>query len=299
MCKLSVVMSVYNAGEFLSETVNSILSQSLADFEFIIIDDGSTDGSGSVLAEFARRDQRIRLVSRENRGLVPSLNEGCSMARASYVVRMDADDVAHPERFARQYQFMENNPQVLGAGCEVLLIDADGAPIKAMGTATGHAQIDAEHMAGQGGAIIHPSAIIRKEALERVGYYSEDYPCAEDLDLWLRIAEIGELANLGEVLLSYRQHPGSIGAASRQRQYSSALAAVRAAHQRRGLPFDESRFPPPKSNPSAIDLYKKWGWWALKSNYHNTAKKYAWRSLRSAPTDTAAWKLFYCSLRGR
>ncbi len=299
MCKLSVVMSVYNAGQFLRETVDSILTQSMPDFEFIIIDDGSTDGSGATLAAFAARDPRIRLVSRENRGLVASLNEGCQMARSDYIVRMDADDVAHPERFARQYQFMEEHPQVLGSGCEVLLIDADGAPIKAMGTAGEHAQIDGEHMAGLGGAIIHPSAIVRKDALTQVGFYSEDYPCAEDLDLWLRIAEVGELANLDQVLLSYRQHPGSIGAASREKQYRSAKAAVRAAHQRRGMTFDESRFPAPHANPSAQDLYKKWGWWALKSRYLPTARKYAWRSLRNAPMDKAAWKLVYCTLRGR
>lgn len=299
MCLLSVVMAVYNGEKFLPETMQSLLTQTLTDFELIVIDDGSSDSSLQLLQDYAARDQRIRLVSRENRGLVPSLNEGCRMARAPYIVRMDADDVAHPQRFEKQFAFMQANPELLGAGCQVLLIDVDGAPIKAMGTLIAHAAIDADHMAGLGGAIIHPSAIIRRDALEQVGYYSDDYPCAEDLDLWLRIAEIGRVANMEEVLLSYRQHPGSIGASSRERQYLSARAAVEAACRRRGLVFDENRFDPPKTNPSKPELYRKWGWWGLQAGYRSTAYKYAWRSVLSAPLNMAAWRLLYCTVRGR
>lgn len=299
MCLLSVVMPVYNGGNFLSETMQSILTQTLSDFELIVIDDGSTDSSLQLLKDCAARDSRIRLISRENRGLVPTLNEACQMARAPYIVRMDADDIAHPQRFEKQYAFMEANPELLGSGCQVLLIDADGAPIKAMGTLTSHEAIDADHMAGLGGAIIHPSAIIRREVLERIGYYSDDYSCAEDLDLWLRIAEIGPVANMEDVLLSYRQHPGSIGASSRERQYRSAKAAVQAACRRRNLAFDEGSFAPAKTNPSKQELYRKWGWWGLQAGYRSTAYKYAWRSVFTAPFNMAAWKLLYCTLRGR
>lgn len=299
MCLLSVVMPVYNGGSFLSDTMQSILTQTLTDFELIVIDDGSTDTSLQLLQACAAKDGRIRLISRENRGLVPSLNEACEMAAAPYIVRMDADDIAHPQRFEKQYAFMEANPDLLGAGCQVLLIDVDGAPIKAMGTLTRHEAIDADHMVGLGGAIIHPSAIIRREALERIGYYSNDYPCAEDLDLWLRIAEIGRIANMEDVLLSYRQHPGSIGASSRERQYQSARAAVEAACRRRNLVFDESRFAPAKTNPSMPELYRKWGWWALQAGYRSTTLKYARLSVLTAPFNIAAWKLLYCALRGR
>ena len=118
---LSVAMSVYNGERFLAEAVESILSQSFGDFEFLILDDGSHDGTRDILAEYGGRDPRIRVILRENRGLVASLNQLIGEARAPLVARMDADDISHRDRFSRQLAFLAGNPDygVIGSWCAV------------------------------------------------------------------------------------------------------------------------------------------------------------------------------------
>ena len=108
---LTVLLSVHNAGEYLRDAVQSILNQTFTDFEFLIINDGSTDDSLLVLNEFAQRDPRIRIVSRANRGLTKTLNEGITLARGEFLARMDGDDVAMPDRLQKQVEYLQNNPE--------------------------------------------------------------------------------------------------------------------------------------------------------------------------------------------
>ena len=124
---ISVVMSVYNGARYLHPAVESILEQDFADFEFIIVDDGSTDGSGAILLEFAEKDARIRLIQRENRGLVASLNEAIALARAPLIARMDCDDIAMPDRFTRQIEYLADHPEIAIVGSHIHEIDEDGA----------------------------------------------------------------------------------------------------------------------------------------------------------------------------
>src|ERR1700722_13117089 len=123
---ISVVMSVYNGDPFLAEAVESILNQSFRNFEFIVIDDGSTDRSASIISEYQRSDPRMQVHHQENRGLVESLNRGCRLARGTYIARMDADDVAVSDRFMRQMEFMEQHPEVGVLGGAVEFINSDG-----------------------------------------------------------------------------------------------------------------------------------------------------------------------------
>src|SRR5438067_12011849 len=109
---ISVIMSVYNAEAFLEAAVQSVLMQSFSDFEFIIIDDGSTDRSNQILQDYARKDNRVRLISRPNKGLTASLNEGLKLARGEFIARMDADDVAAPDRFKIQVEYLRDHPEV-------------------------------------------------------------------------------------------------------------------------------------------------------------------------------------------
>lgn len=297
--RVSVLMPVYNAQRFLDAAVRSILRQTFTDFEFVIIDDGSTDQSSAMLACYAAEDRRVRLISRPNTGYAVALNEMLGLAAAPLLARMDADDVSLPDRLARQVGFMDAHPECVAVGCRVLLVDEDSAPIRDMATSGSHEMIDAEHMRGEGGAIIHPAAMIRADAMRTVGGYRVDRSPAEDLDLFLRLAEIGRLANLPERLLEYRIHLGSVGHTKRAAQIRAARAAVEDAHRRRGLTFK----PQSQSDAAGVvdraEEHCKWAWWSLSGGHAATARKHAFRAVRRAPLRASCWKALACAIRGR
>lgn len=295
---VSVLMPVYNAGNYLISSITSILSQTFTDFEFIIINDGSTDSSGTLLHDFQAKDSRIKVISRENRGLISTLNEGLSHAKGQYIARMDADDIALPERFSKQVFFLDNHPDYVALGTRVLLIDPHNLPICPFSTQTRHDEIDREHLAGKGGAICHPALMVRRCALEQVGGYRETMKHAEDLDLFLRLAEVGKLANLPETLMHYRMHPQSIGHQKRTEQRESAERAVAEACQRRGLEMPDQPKNRHERQATAGDLYRKWAWWALKAGHIETARKHAWLAFRSNPMSAPTWKVLACAVRG-
>ena len=198
---LSVVLPVFNGGNYVEAAVQSILEQTFTDFEFIIIDDGSTDSTMEVLQQFLV-DPRVILVSRENRGLVETLNEGIRMARGQWIARMDADDIALPHRFATQLKWIDDT-------------DADicGSWVKFFGTrdqrVLRHPQSDQAIKMGLmfGTMFAHPTVLI-KTALARQLYYDGQWEKCEDYDLWERMARLNcRMANVPEVLLMYRQHP--------------------------------------------------------------------------------------------
>ena len=292
-------MPVYNAGSYLADAVESILCQTFKDFEFIVIDDGSTDGSLAVLQRFAKHDVRVRLISRENRGITQTRNEALRLARGELVAVMDADDRSLPDRLAKQVDFMESFPDCVAVGARVLLIDPDGAPIREMSCEQTHEQIDTAHMRGLGGAISHPAAMMRRAVVVSVGGYREQFDTAEDFDLFLRLAEHGRVANLPDVLLWYRQHLGSVGYSGRQKQRRAALLALREAHVRRGLVAPKIDSESVSPVPSASDHHRKWAWWALRAGNIMTARKHAFAAVRHAPFSSRAWRAVFCAVRGR
>ena len=146
---ISVCMAVYNAERYVAEAVESILNQTFGDFEFLILDDGSTDGSLDILRRYAERDPRIRLTSRPNQGLVASLNELVDQARGEFIARMDADDVSLPERFQREVDYLRDHPECVLVGSRVRLIDPDGDPLCDWCTMQEHEAIDAFYLRGQ------------------------------------------------------------------------------------------------------------------------------------------------------
>jgi glycosyltransferase involved in cell wall biosynthesis len=297
---ISVCMPVYNAERYLAEAVESILGQTFGDFEFLIIDDGSTDGSHDILRRYAASDPRLRVVSRPNTGYLIALNEMLASARGEFVARMDADDVALPERFERQAAYLRSHPEVLAVGTRILLIDPEGAPLTEMCTLQTHDDIDRSHLEARMG-ICHPSVMARAEVLRKVGGYRPEYYTAEDMDLWLRLAEIGRLANLPEVLLKYRQHLQSIGYAQRAKQEEIVWRIRADAWQRRGLSqnLPTVRAGPFGPEPGTLDHLRKWAWWALMSGHVATARKYAIRCYCRQPLALESWRLLYCALRGR
>lgn len=295
--RVSIVLPVYNAEQYLSLAVDSILAQTLDDFELIVVNDGSSDGSGDILAEYARKDPRVRVITQENQGVVAACNAGVFAAQGVLIARMDADDIADPERLSVQVTFMETHPDVVAVGAHVKLIDPKGRALKILKMPLEHAGIDAGNLMG-GHGICHPAAMIRTEAIRKIDGYRPEFVTAEDIDLFLRLGEIGRLANLDQVLLDYRQHPQSIGYSKRSQQKDTAWRARSAAAERRGISLEvesEGLETPP---PTLSAIFRRWGWWALAGGHVGTARHYGMRAVLAGPFDLANWKLALIAMRG-
>jgi glycosyltransferase involved in cell wall biosynthesis len=228
---VSVVMAVYNGERWLAETLASLAGQTFGDFEVVAIDDGSTDGSAAILAEAAARDARYRVITQANRGLVASLNRGLAEARAPLVARLDADDIAEPERFARQVAFLHVHPEVAVLGSAIRIIGEDGVFGRLQSYPCGPAEVAAGML--HRCAFAHPAVMMRRDAVLAIGGYREAFRHAEDYDLWLRLGERHALDNLPEALLRYRQHVGSVSFRHRQQQALAAFVARLCACARR------------------------------------------------------------------
>ena len=292
---VSVIMPVYNTERFVAETTESVLAQTFADFEFIIIDDGSTDRSREIVENFARRDPRVRVISRPNKGLVATLNEGLAAATGPLIARMDADDLCDPRRFELQVTRLNEDSGLVAVGCCAAAIDEDGNRLGDYATPLGHEEIESSHLHGDS-AIHHPSVMFRTEPVRRLGGYRELVPC-EDFDLWLRLGEVGRLANLPDRLITKRLFPGSIVATTLDKRQRVLKQIMAETWQRRGLPGT----PPQPSQPVAdrADLFRQWGWMALKGGHVATSRRYALKSLKAQPFHGGSWRLMACSLRGR
>lgn len=297
---ISVILPVFNGDNFLEAAIESVLNQTFASFELIIINDGSTDQSIKVIEHFAEKDSRIVVVDRENRGLVASLNQGVQLARANLIARMDADDVCDLHRLEQQLDYLKTNPNCVAVGSRVLLIDPDALPIKVFVDALEHDDIDSANMSGAGSHICHPTVMFRRDAALFVGGYRDEYRHAEDVDFFLRLAEVGRLANLQEVLLKYRQHLNSVGYAHTMAQMQSARAAVKEACRRRKLPipFNFYELDTTGTDQKYADVHRKWAWWSLTGGYLDTARKHAIKAFFLQPTSLENWKLVLCVLRG-
>lgn len=296
---VSVVMPVYNGGPYLRPAVKSILAQTLGDFELIAVDDGSKDDSLSVLREFAAGDPRVRVISRPNTGIVGALDDGLAAARGEFIARMDSDDLSTPDRFEKQVKFLREHPDHVLVGSQVLLIDPNGLALCAKrDTEYAHDAIDAAHLAGRW-PLVHPTVMMRRAAIERIGGYRAKYQWLEDLDLFLRLAETGKLANLPDVLLHYRLHTGSV-CATRDKDQDAIRPMLEAeVYARRGIaPQGGPRTSHGATFASPSERFRVWGWWALIGGNVATARKYALRTVRSAPLALESWRLMFCALRG-
>lgn len=222
---LSVLTSCYNAAPYLHEAVTSILQQTFADFEYILIDDGSTDGTTEILQKYSLVDGRIRVISKPNTGLASSLNVGLCEARGQWVARLDADDAAMPQRFQEQLSFLSCHPDtiVLGTGC--IEITSTGIPIKKHRYPS-HKRPFLSHLLGGKSPFPHSSAVFNKSAVTGLDGYRVRLNGAEDVDLWLRLSEYGEVRCLSQPLVRLRRHNGSITAKNEKLMILSTAAKV-------------------------------------------------------------------------
>jgi hypothetical protein len=238
--RATVAMSVYNDADHVAETIASVLAQTFEDFEFLIVDDGSTDQSGAILDRFAIADPRICVFRQENRGLIVSLNRLVAEARAPLIARIDGDDVAHPERFARQVAFLAEHPECGVLGTHAYDMDEHGNVLD--GVTQRPRDHDGIRAALEDSApLCHPSIMLRTEVIRAAGGYRAAYRHCEDFDLWLRLAQRTRIANLPEPLAYYRRSAGQVSnrhAVAQQYGAAVALLADRARAEGKSDPTD-------------------------------------------------------------
>jgi glycosyltransferase involved in cell wall biosynthesis len=294
---ISVMMPVYNAKRYVAEAIESILGQTFRDFEFLIIDDGSTDGSLEIIKRYAARDVRIRLWSGPNVGYAPRLNEMLALARGDLVARMDADDVSFPDRFARQLEFLRDHLDVDVVGGARENIDSKGHFLCVNREVEDHNDIQSQLLNGIC-PISHPSVVMRRNAVLAVGGYRPEMMPSEDADLWMRMGERGRLANLADVVVRYRVHDASVSSLRHGEQCQILQAAANEACDRRGIPRRELKIQSwlPVDRQSRHHHSMVYGWAGFHGGNRSAAAHYGLRAVSLMPWRRESWLLLACAI---
>jgi glycosyltransferase involved in cell wall biosynthesis len=294
---ISVCMPVYNAERYVAEAIESILSQTFRDFEFLIIDDGSTDRSLTIIEQYAAVDKRIRLSSGPNAGYVVRLNEMLEQARGDLIARIDADDIALSDRFARQVEFLRSHPEVDVVGGSQECIDSNGYLLAVWHAPQEHDEIEERALAGAG-PISHPCVMMRRKAVLDVGGYRVEMMPAEDFDLWLRMGERGRLANLPDLIMRYRVHESSVTNLLEPRQINRIHEAVDRACDRRGIPRRTLKIQPwrPVDRRSKHKFMLAHGWHGFHRGDRRAAVHFGLRALWLVPWRKESWMLLACAV---
>jgi glycosyltransferase involved in cell wall biosynthesis len=235
--EVSVVLPVFNGEAHIAEALESILVQTMPDFELLIINDGSTDGTRAIVEDYARRDARIVLFNTPNRGIVAALNYGLELAGGEFIARMDADDIAVPDRFEIQLAILKRDPAVVTCG---------GNMVK-FGAAKGTLRFPRDDLMCKAALLFgtcfgHPSVMLRASTIRDHGLrYDARYEFAEDYHFWTVLGRYGKLNNTGQPLVRYRIHDGQIGRASRQPQRRAHLSVALLNWSEAGVPIDPER----------------------------------------------------------
>jgi hypothetical protein len=295
---VTVLIPAYNAGPLLRPAVDSIFAQSFTDFECLIIDDGSTDGSVEALHSID--DTRLRIVSNPgNLGLVATLNRGIDLARAALLARMDADDLSMPGRLQQQVDAFRRSPSLALLGTWAEVIDVAGRH-------AGHIRHPIEHQEIvrtilHHNVFVHPSVMVRTQVLREMGGYSVESAYAQDYALWLRIVRRHEAANLPEVLVQYRIHPTQISQTKLREQRAAARKFVTLARREylqdgilapQELPPEPSLWGDLTADQGTLgNDYKRWAWRHWRIGAARDAARCAWAGLKVAPFSFALWRL--------
>ena len=299
---VTVLMPVFNAASFIRESIESILHQTLPNFELLIINDGSTDCSLNIIHSF--NDQRIRLVSLEqNHGIVSALNLGLELARSDYLARMDADDIACPERFQQQLHYLEQNPDCVVLGTRTVVVDPENQILYSPQVSTGHEEILKELLQWRGSRLCHPTVMMPTEAVKAVGGYTQEY-MNDDIDLFLKLTKSGKFANLPEPLLRHRVHLSSVCHTRdesevdriKKRIYFDAIANLSLSQEF----LEANQITPPTSSLasdyySAYEVYRRWCLLARRSGFYRSSLKYCYKTFVNQPFQAKTyWTLFHC-----
>ena len=219
---VTVLMTVFNAGRFLDAAIRSITTQAFRDFEFLIVDDSSTDESIEVAEAWAGKDPRIRVVRNEaNKGQTPCLNQGLRLARGKWIARQDADDLSHPARLSEQYQYLTIHPEVVLLGTNGRMVDGQDRLVAMLDAPLSHEC--AEWTSAFLNPFMHTSVMFRTDIVrEEFGGYDETYRIAQDYDLWTRVLLRHRTANLPGRLVCYRHLENSLSKAGKDRAFAEA-----------------------------------------------------------------------------
>lgn len=217
MTMISVIMPVFNTPEeWLRQSVESILNQTYSDFEFLIIDDGSTNNAPKILAEYAAKDARIKIIPGEHKGISNALNRGLERASGKFIARMDSDDIASPCRFEKQIEYFEKNPEISICGTEIKVFP-NGKIINYPEKA---GFFDLLKIC----CLCHPTVMIKTDDLKKYNLkYNENFQCSEDYDLWSRAIQYLNIGNVKEVLLNYRLNPNGNSKNKKTHYYDSII----------------------------------------------------------------------------
>ena len=237
--RIDVLIPAYNAATTIESALASIQAQTVRNIRIHVVNDGSTDDTGEILARLAKDDPRIQVHTRANGGVVEALNAGLSQCTFEFVARHDTDDLAYPDRFERQLAYLDTHPDCVALGGSVRHIDAEGRPTGSIGLAMPPEEANAYSVPCREPYIIHPFLIVRRAAIMGVGGYRYVFH-AEDSDLYWRLQEVGRLHNLQDFLGDYRLHDQSISGKSLQNgrimAICSQLAGLSARRRREGRP---------------------------------------------------------------
>jgi len=283
---LSVLMPVYNTRPYLREAITSVLGQSFGDFELIVVDDGSTDGSREIAEELTRDESRLRVFERSRLGVARVLNEGLQLCRSPLIARMDSDDIALPRRFELQLAYLGERSDCVLVGGQADMIDEEGDPFGWINTPLDHDDIVAGLERGEG-AIVHPTAMYRAAAVRDAGGYRADR-LAEDVDLFLRLSSQGRVANLPHQLLRYRKRESSVTSHWDDAAVNAERRNRAAQHLSKG-DVPASRVTPYKEPPRDDALRIARMGIAVHAGFYRTATKYARRLLTRKPASPRLW----------
>jgi glycosyltransferase involved in cell wall biosynthesis len=233
--EISVVMGVYNGAGNLAATLESILTQDGCDFEFIVVNDGSTDSSGRILDDWAARDNRLRVIHQENTGLTKALIRGCAAARGDFIARQDAGDISLPGRLLRQSEYLRSRQDVVLVACSVSFLGPLGEKLYDAVQIPGELEkglscLDVRKIKGPPH---HGGTMFRRDAYFLVGGYRSVFVVAQDIDLWLRLSECGRCMAMEEILYQAKWEAGSISSRRRTEQFRVGTLAIECAKRRR------------------------------------------------------------------
>ena len=280
--KITVLMSVYNGEKYLKEAIDSILNQTFKDFEFLIINDGSTDKTAEILQSYD--DPRIKIVNNDkNMDLTKSLNKGLRIARGKYIARMDADDVSLPQRFKKQVDYLEENVTAGLVGTFSYTIGEGGEILNEGKPPSENKEIKKALL--KGNQFCGPSVMFREKCIDRIGFFREEFRYAQDYDLWLRIADKYDVANIPEPLYERRIHSGCISI--RKLLFQSAYGELAKGLGKKRVKFGKD----------SLELlsHRKREPFVRRKLLIST-----WRALRKSADDCRGYcKLFFCEGQAR
>ena len=293
-------MAAFNTRKYLEEAVESVINQSFSDFELLVIDDGSSDGSDALLRRVASTDARVRVTFRSNRGLVATRNELLASARGELVAWMDSDDVSLPGRLSLQVSAFESDPSLVCLGGAAQCVDPDGHPLNVERYPASHDDILAAQL--KGGAMRFPTTMMRRNAALAVGGFRAPFKMGEDFDFLLRLSEIGKMGNLPDIIYLYRQHLESV---CKQlglnwlayRDQVLELAWERRTHGKDRLQLGGNVFLPTSvtlpTKQLAGQTYCEWAGYAAQNGDRELARRYAKASVKAWPWSWVGWKTMF------